>query len=101
MNALVNRFTNRCLSRYKTLAPILFFALAVPMAHAQGLTKATGFLESISSQLKVWIPIVAVISGLALVVAYWFNFIQKDTFIRWLIGLIIAGSVTEIVALFV
>jgi len=101
MNRLFNTFISRCLSRYKSLAPILLFALAVPMAHAQGLTKATGFLDSISSQLKVWIPVIAVISGLALVIAYWFNMIQKDTFIRWLVGLIIAGSVTEIVALFV
>jgi len=80
---------------------VLACTLAVPSAHAQGLAKATSFLENIRDQLTVWIPIIAVIAGLVLVIAYWFNMIQKDTFIKWLVGLIIAGSILEIVALFV
>jgi len=76
-------------------------ALITPIAHAQGLAKATGFLETIRDSLTVLVPIVAVIAGILLVMAYWFRMIEKDTFIRWLVGLIIAGSVAEIVALFV
>lgn len=97
MNTIVARF-----STYKAaVAATLALLLAAPAAHAQGLARATGFLESVRDQLTVWIPIIAVIAGLCLVVAYWFNMIQKDTFIKWLVGLIIAGSILEIVALFV
>lgn len=97
MNKIAARF-----SAYKAaVAAAMVLALAAPTAHAQGLARATSFLETIRDQLVVWIPIVAVIAGLILVVAYWFNMIQKDTFFKWLIGLIIAGSILEIVALFV
>jgi len=84
----------------KRFAAYLTF-LAIPAAQAQGLAKATSFIENIRDQLTTWIPIIAVIAGLLLVVGYWFNMIQKDTFIKWLVGLIIAGSILEIVALFV
>lgn len=97
MNAILARFS----THKAAFAAALVLALAAPAAHAQGLARATSFLESIRDQLTVWIPIIAVIAGLILVVAYWFNMIQKDTFIKWLVGLIIAGSVLEIVALFV
>jgi len=97
MNAIISRFSTQKFS----VAAALFFALIAPVAHAQGLSKATSFLENIRDQLTLWIPIIAVIAGLVLVIAYWFNMIQKDTFIRWLVGLIIAGSILEIVALFV
>jgi len=97
MNAIASRFSTQKFS----IGAALFFALITPMVHAQGLSKATSFLENIRDQLTLWIPIIAVIAGLVLVIAYWFNMIQKDTFIRWLVGLIIAGSILEIVALFV
>ncbi len=47
------------------------------------------------------VPIIAICAGLVLVILYWFNVIQKEGFIKWIVGLIIAGSVAEIVALFV
>jgi len=84
-----------------TIFVSLMLALVSSMAQAQGLSKTTSFLENIRDQLTLWIPIIAVIAGLLLVIAYWFHMIQKDTFIRWLVGLIIAGSILEIVALFV
>lgn len=75
-----------------------FFSTA---ASAQGLTKAQGFLTTIQTNLTTFIPIIAVIAGLILVIMYWFRVVEKDTFMRWIVGLIIAGSITEIVALFV
>jgi len=80
---------------------VVLGALIAPATHAQGLAKATGFLETIRDSLSTLVPIVGIIAGILLVMAYWFRMIEKDTFIRWLVGLIIAGSVTEIVALFV
>jgi len=88
-------------TRKTALAAHAALAFAIPSAQAQGLAKATSFIENIRDQLTIWIPIIAVIAGLLLVVGYWFNMIQKDTFIKWLVGLIVAGSILEIVALFV
>lgn len=86
-----------------TLRNIVFLLalLASTAADAQGLQKAQGFLTSIQTNLTTFIPIIAVIAGLILVVMYWFHVIEKQGFMRWIIGLIIAGSVAEIVAMFV
>lgn len=89
-------------SGYKTaVASSLLLAFIAADAHAQGLTKAKGFLTTLKDNILAFIPIIAVLAGLVLVILYWFNVIQKEGFIKWIVGLIIAGSVAEIVALFV
>ena len=82
-------------------AAMLLLAAISTDAHAQGLTKARGFLNTLKDNLLAFIPIIAICAGLVLVILYWFNVIQKEGFIKWIVGLIIAGSVAEIVALFV
>ncbi|MBD4872872.1 hypothetical protein GUF86_01890, partial [Xanthomonas citri pv. citri] len=81
------------------LAPLL--ATARSGGITQGLAKAKGFLNSLKDNLLSFVPIIAICAGLVLVILYWFNVIQKEGFIKWIVGLIIAGSVAEIVALFV
>lgn len=79
----------------------LSFALAVPNpAAAQGLLKAKSILESFKAELLTIIPVVAVIALLLLAVGYATKFVEKDTFVRWAIGVIIAGSAAQITALF-
>ena len=46
------------------------------------------------------IPIVAIIALVALGIGYATKFVEKDTFVRWAIGIIIAGSAAQITALF-
>ncbi|MDO0860598.1 TrbC/VirB2 family protein [Xanthomonas campestris pv. campestris] len=84
-----------------SFATSIFLVLAASDAQAQGLTKAKGFLTSLKENMLAFIPIIAVIAGLILVALYWFDIIRKDSFIKWIVGLIIAGSISEIVALFV
>ncbi|MBV6800007.1 TrbC/VirB2 family protein [Xanthomonas euvesicatoria] len=87
---------------YKTaVASSLLLATVAADADAQGLAKAKGFLNSLKDNLLAFVPIIAICAGLVLVILYWFNVIQKEGFIKWIVGLIIAGSVAEIVALFV
>lgn len=72
-----------------------------PAFAAGGLAKARGFAISIRDELVFWTPIIAVAAGLLLCMAYWLRMVQKDAFVNWLIGLVVAGSVVEIVALFI
>lgn len=86
---------------FRALFVALLLSAVTAPAFAGGLQKAKGFLQSIQQNLTTFIPIIAVISGLILVVCYWFRVVEKETFGRWIVGLIIAGSITEIVAMFV
>lgn len=69
-------------------------------AFAGGLSKAKGIVDDFKSELLTIIPVVAVIALILLGVGYATKHVEKDTFIRWAIGIIIAGSAAEITALF-
>ncbi|NAP32492.1 TrbC/VirB2 family protein [Pseudomonas syringae] len=73
-----------------------------PLALAQtgGLTKAKTVMESFKTELTSIIPTIAVIALLALGIGYATKFVEKDTFVRWAIGIIIAGSAAQLTALF-
>jgi len=72
-------------------------ALAVAAsAQAQGLERVRTTMESFREQLLTIIPIVAVVALILLAIGYATKFLEKDTFIRWAIGIIIVGSATEI-----
>lgn len=75
-------------------------ALAANPAAAQGLTKAKSAIETFQSELTTIIPIAAAVILLALGIGYAGKFIEKDTFVRWAVGVMIAGSVVQITALF-
>jgi hypothetical protein len=45
------------------------------------------------------VPVIAAIILLCLGVAYAGRFIEKDTFVRWAIGVIIAGSAVQITSM--
>ncbi|WP_336294008.1 VirB2 family type IV secretion system major pilin TrwL [Bartonella sp. CB169] len=78
-----------------TAAAINVFFMIYP-AYANGLDKAKGVLEKLRDGLKAIIPIAATVILLCLAVSYAGRFIEKSTFIRWAIGVIIAGSAAEI-----
>ncbi|WP_375666182.1 VirB2 family type IV secretion system major pilin TrwL [Bartonella sp. TT121SHDZB] len=76
------------------------FFLAHPMcAQAQNLDPAQKALNTFKTQLIGIIPIAAAVILLCLAIGYAGRYIEKDTFIRWAIGVIIAGSASELVAL--
>ncbi|TXG97374.1 MAG: conjugal transfer protein [Nevskiaceae bacterium] len=72
----------------------------VAMAQTGGLAKAKGVMETFKTELTAIIPTIAVIALLALGIGYATKFVEKDTFVRWAIGIIIAGSAAQLTALF-
>ncbi len=83
------------------LAPLSAAALALAArpVQAQGLDRARTVLEQFQSELTTIIPIAAALILLCLGVAYAWDLVEKDTFIRWGVGVIIAGSAVQITAL--
>lgn len=86
----------------KVFAVALSLAVTTEVAMAQtgGLAKAKGVMETFKIELTDIIPTVAVIALLALGIGYATKFVEKDTFVRWAIGIIIAGSAAQLTALF-
>ncbi|WP_375703233.1 VirB2 family type IV secretion system major pilin TrwL [Bartonella sp. AD13SXNS] len=76
------------------------FFLAHPVyAQAQKLENAKNALDKFKTELIGIIPIAAAVILLGLAIGYAGRYIEKDTFVRWAIGVIIAGSAGELVAL--
>ncbi len=87
----------------KVFAVALSLAVTTEVAMAQatgGLAKAKGVMETFKTELTSIIPTIAVIALLALGIGYATKFVEKDTFVRWAIGIIIAGSAVQLTALF-
>lgn len=84
----------------RTSATTALMMLATPtLAATGGLAKAQSTLQMIKDNLELILPIAAVIIGLIIVVPYMAEIMRKDDMVRWLIGLVIAGSIGEIVVL--
>ncbi|WP_406604065.1 VirB2 family type IV secretion system major pilin TrwL [Bartonella gliris] len=83
--------------RNKIIAAANLLFIIHPMcAQAQNLNNAQTALTTFQTQLKGIIPIAAAIILLGLAIGYAGRYIEKDTFIRWAIGVVIAGSAVEI-----
>lgn len=68
-------------------------------AQSGGLQRAQSTLETLKSNLDIILPIAAVIIGVIIFVLYSAEVMRKDDAIRWGIGVLLAGSVAELVAL--
>ncbi|UNF51921.1 VirB2 family type IV secretion system major pilin TrwL [Bartonella krasnovii] len=65
--------------------------------YAQQLKNAKKALEELQKDLTTYIiPVAAALILLCLAVLYAGRYIGKDTFIRWAIGVVIAGSATQL-----
>ncbi len=80
-------------------ASAAFLALIPSAAFAQGLDRARTVLQTFQTQLTTIIPIAAALILLVIGISYAGNFIEKDTFVRWGVGTIIAGSAVQITAM--
>ncbi|WP_406604062.1 VirB2 family type IV secretion system major pilin TrwL [Bartonella gliris] len=80
-----------------TVAAISVFFIVHPIhAQAQNLTNAKNVLTKFQGELNTIIPVAAAIILLGLAIGYAGRYIEKDTFIRWAIGVVIAGSALQI-----
>lgn len=76
----------------------VFFMNHSVYAQAQTLTKAENALKSLKNDLiNHIIPVGAAVILLCLAIGYAGRYIEKDTFVRWAIGVVIAGSAAELV----
>ncbi|WP_375633481.1 MULTISPECIES: VirB2 family type IV secretion system major pilin TrwL [unclassified Bartonella] len=82
-------------------AAIITFFMTHPIcAQAQVLSPANKALKSLQDDLvKYIIPVAAAVILLCLAIGYAGRYIGKDTFVRWAIGVVIAGSATELVGM--
>lgn len=74
------------------LGLVMLAAMVAQPAHAQGLSNAKSVLDSFLSELKTIVPVAATIALIGLALAYAAKMVEKDTLIRWGIGIIVAGS---------
>ncbi|WP_336287513.1 VirB2 family type IV secretion system major pilin TrwL [Bartonella sp. CB60] len=81
----------------------VFFTFNSFYANAQNTAKtlktAESALKGLQEELIVIIPLAATVILLCLAIFYAGRYIEKDTFLRWSIGIIIAGSAAQIVTL--
>ncbi|WP_375609438.1 MULTISPECIES: VirB2 family type IV secretion system major pilin TrwL [unclassified Bartonella] len=78
---------------------IAFFMTHPVWAQAQGLGNAKKALGEFQKELTTIIPIAAAVILLCLAIGYAGRYIEKDTFVRWAIGVVIAGSAVELVGM--
>ncbi|WP_375653558.1 MULTISPECIES: VirB2 family type IV secretion system major pilin TrwL [unclassified Bartonella] len=77
----------------------VFFMANPASAQAAGLDPAKKALTALQTDLKTIIPIAAAVILLCLAIGYAGRYIGKDTFVRWAIGVVIAGSAAELAGL--
>ncbi|WP_455479319.1 VirB2 family type IV secretion system major pilin TrwL [Bartonella sp. B23] len=93
-NILLTAVNNKIV---KTVVAITMFFMAHPLcAQAQNLNKVKDILTTFKTELGAIIPIAAAVILLCLAIGYAGRYIEKDTFVRWAIGVVIAGSAAEI-----
>ncbi|WP_455477907.1 VirB2 family type IV secretion system major pilin TrwL [Bartonella sp. B10] len=79
-----------------TATAAAFFMTHPVYAQIQKLKNAETALKTVQSDLKEIFPIAAAVILLGLAIGYAGRFIEKGTFVRWSIGVIVAGSATAL-----
>ncbi|VEJ44499.1 VirB2 family type IV secretion system major pilin TrwL [Bartonella vinsonii] len=97
MKRLINFQSKNNITSTIAAAVTIFFISSPLYAQQATLGNAKKALEGLQSELtgKI-IPIAAAVILLCLAIGYAGRYIEKDTFVRWAIGVIIAGSATQI-----
>ncbi|EJF84439.1 VirB2 family type IV secretion system major pilin TrwL [Candidatus Bartonella washoeensis] len=77
------------------ITAVIAFFMTHPV-YSQNLGRAKDALGKFEQELVKIIPVAAALILLCLAIGYAGRYISKDTFVRWAIGVVIAGSATEI-----
>ncbi|WP_144752497.1 VirB2 family type IV secretion system major pilin TrwL [Bartonella saheliensis] len=77
----------------------VFFTDSSAYAAVTTLKNANKALEGLKKDLNVLIPIAAGVILLCLAIAYAGRYIEKSTFIRWAVGVVVAGSASQLATL--
>lgn len=82
------------------VAAFLMIANTAVYAQVGGLQRAETGLNTLLSSLKIIVPIVAVIALIVIGLLYAAEMIRKETMWNWMVGVVVAGSAAELVAMF-
>ncbi|WP_332065812.1 VirB2 family type IV secretion system major pilin TrwL [Bartonella sp. CB189] len=85
---------------FSIAAMTIFFMDNPVFAQKQNLEKAKTAIESLQIELGKIVPTLAAVILLCLAIGYAGRFIERDTFLRWSVGVILAGSAAEISKMF-
>ncbi|WP_375683940.1 VirB2 family type IV secretion system major pilin TrwL [Bartonella sp. CB15SXKL] len=102
MQKLINlksKNNNKIIAISAAMTAFFMNSSAYAQAQAAVLTNASNALTDLQKDLKAIIPIAAAVILLCLAIGYAGRYIGKDTFVRWAIGVVIAGSATQLVSL--
>ncbi|WP_375682920.1 MULTISPECIES: VirB2 family type IV secretion system major pilin TrwL [unclassified Bartonella] len=101
MQSLINLKpkSNNKIIAFSAAVAAFFMDSSAYAASAKVLTNASNALTDLQTDLKVIIPIAAAVILLCLAIGYAGRYIGKDTFVRWAIGVVIAGSAAQLVSL--
>lgn len=92
-----NNFQSRSNNRIIAISAAVTMLIITRPAYAQ-LAKAKIALDALKKDLiESIIPVAAAIILLCLAIGYAGRYIEKDTFVRWAIGVVIAGSAAQLV----
>lgn len=99
MNYLKNNIKIFRFNLSHSLFTLFIFSYPTVEAHATGLQKAKGMLETIKTELLGIVPIIAVIALIGLGIGYAIGSVRKETFLKFAAGLIIIGSAAQITSM--
>ncbi|VEJ42039.1 TrbC/VIRB2 family [Bartonella elizabethae] len=90
---------NKKITAISTALTVFFMDTSAYANNAKVLTNAQTALTDLQTDIKIIIPIAAAIILLCLAIGYAGRYIGKDTFVRWAVGVVIAGSATQLVTM--
>lgn len=97
MSIAITSFKTHVIKLINTLILLLFSAAV--SAQTGGLTKGKTALQFLLDNLLIILPLAAVIIGIIIAVLYSAEIMRKDDAVRWVTGVLLAGSVAEIVVM--
>ncbi|WP_375625204.1 VirB2 family type IV secretion system major pilin TrwL [Bartonella sp. MU37NMGALS] len=99
LNILHTTARNKIAAFSAALTIFFMNSSAHAQAQAQTLQNAEKALKDLQGDIQKIIPIAAAVILLCLAIGYAGRYIEKDTFVRWAIGVVIAGSAAQLVSL--
>ncbi|WP_375658018.1 MULTISPECIES: VirB2 family type IV secretion system major pilin TrwL [unclassified Bartonella] len=91
--------SNNKIIAFSAAVTALFMNNSAYATNAKTLTNAQNALKELQDDIQKIIPIAAAVILLCLAIGYAGRYIGKDTFVRWAIGVVIAGSAAQLVSL--
>ncbi|QEE08211.1 TrwL5 protein [Bartonella kosoyi] len=90
---------NNKIATFSAALTVFFMTHPVYAQAATYLKHAESALDKLKKDLNIIIPVAAAVILLCLAIGYAGRYIGKDTFVRWSVGVVIAGSAIQLAQL--